>query len=423
MLDIAFIRQHADLVKEAARKKHMTVDVDALLHLDEQRIALQQEIDTLREKQNNVSKQIPDITDDEQKTQLFAEMKIVKQSLQKKESEAKDVKEKWQVLMYQVPNIPDLSVPEGKSDADNVEIRTWGNRPEFAFTPRDHVEIMKDLKMVDFERGVKVHGFRGYFLLGAGARIAYALWHYAEEFFSARGFTPILAPSIVRPEHFYGTGHLPNDAEDIFVTQDDDYLTGTSEVSVMGFHADEILDYSELPKKFIAFSSCYRREAGSHGKDTKGLIRVHEFQKVEQVILCEASHEESVKWHEEITQNSEAFMQSLGLHYHVVLNCGGDIGQGQVKKYDIEAWVPSQDAYRETHSSSYFHDFQTRRFNIRYRDKEGQVRFAHSLNNTAIATPRVLVPIVEQYQQDDGSVRVPEVLQKYLGTDLIKKAE
>jgi len=423
MLDIAFIRQHADLVKDAARKKHMTVDVDALLVLDEKRVALQQEIDMLRQKQNTVSKEIPNITDDAQKQELLGQMKVVKQSLQEKEAQAKKVKEEWQILMYQIPNIPDLSVPEGKSDADNVEIRTWGNRPEFAFEPRDHVEIMKDLNMVDFERGVKVHGFRGYFLMGAGARLAYALWHYAQEFFSERGFTPVLAPSIARPEHFYGTGHLPNEAEDIFVTQDGDYLTGTSEVSVMGFHADEILDHSELPKKFIAFSSCYRREAGSHGKDTKGLIRVHEFQKVEQVILCKASHEESVKWHEEITQNSEAFMQSLGLHYHVVLNCGGDIGQGQVKKYDIEAWVPSQDTFRETHSSSYFHDFQTRRFNIRYRDKEGQVRFAHSLNNTAIATPRVLVPIVEQYQQNDGSVRVPEVLQKYVGIDVIKKKE
>ena len=232
----------------------------------------------------------------------------------------------------------------------------------------------------------------------------------------------MLPPTIVRKENLYGTGHLPNDAEDVYNTQDGDYLIGTAEVSAMGFHSGEVLDKAELPLKYLGFSPCYRREAGSHGKDTKGLIRVHEFYKVEQVILSEASHEESVKWHEWLNRNTEEFIESLGIPYHTVLNCGGDLGQGQVKKYDIELWVPGEQKYREISSASYFHDFQTRRFNIRYKDETSKVRYAHSLNCTAIPTPRILVSLVENFQQADGSVRIPEPLQKYLGKDTISPA-
>lgn len=229
----------------------------------------------------------------------------------------------------------------------------------------------------------------------------------------------MLPPTIVRKSNLYGTGHLPNDAEDVYHTQDEDYLIGTSEVSAMGYFSDEVLTKEQLPTKWLAFSPCYRREAGSHGKDVKGLIRVHEFYKIEQVILCEASHEESVKWHEWLNRNTEEFIESLGIPYHTVLNCGGDIGQGQVKKYDIELWVPMEKKYREISSASYFHDFQTRRFNIRYKDADGKLRYAHSLNCTAIPTPRILVSLVENFQQADGSVKVPEVLQKYLGKSVI----
>ena len=322
--------------------------------------------------------------------------------------------------MLQVPNIPDMSVPDGKDDSDNREIKTWGDKPQFTFEPKSHVDIMTALSMVDFERGVKVHGFRGYYLQKAGARLSWAIWNYAQDFFLARGFDPMIVPTIVRKSNLYGTGHLPNDAEDVYNTQDEDYLIGTSEVSTMGYYADEVLSHTEFPIKWLSFSPCYRREAGSHGKDTKGLIRVHEFYKLEQVLLCEASHEESVKWHEWLNRNTEEFIETLGIPYRTVLNCGGDLGQGQVKKYDIELWVPLESTYREISSASYFHDFQTRRFNIRYRDAEGAVRYAHSLNCTAIPTPRILVSLIENLQQADGTVKLPDVLTKYFGTSVIE---
>lgn len=420
MLDIKFIRENLDLVKMAAQKKHVQIDLDELARLDDTRKAMLQSLEAKKGEQNVVSKQVASSIDAGAREGMIASMKALKDEIQKEEEALKDVMVKWQALMLQVPNIPDISVPDGNSDADNVEIRTWGEKPHFTFEPKDHIEIMTKLKMVDFERGAKVHGFRGYYLLGDGARLMWAIWNYANDFFMKRDFTQMIPPTIVRKQNLYGTGHLPNDADDVFRTQDDDYLIGTSEVPGMGFYSDEVLDVSEFPVKFLAFSPCYRREAGSHSKDVKGLIRVHEFYKVEQIVICEASHEESVKWHEEITQNTEEFMQSLGIPYHVVLNCGADIGLGQVKKYDIEAWVPKEGKYRETHSASYFHDFQTRRFNIRYRDREGKVRYAHSLNNTAVAAPRILVSLIENFQQADGTVKLPEVLHPFFGASVIQ---
>ncbi len=337
------------------------------------------------------------------------------------EEELKKIMIDWQGFMLRVPNIPDMSVPDGATDADNKEIKAWGTKPTFAFEPKDHVEIMTALGMVDFERGAKVHGFRGYFLTGAGAQLSFAIWNYAMEFFSKRGFTPIIPPVIVRKENLYGTAHLPGDVEDYYMTQDGDALAGTAEVPVMGLHAGEVLDAAHLPLKYLGFSPCFRREAGSHSKDVKGLIRVHEFYKLEQVVLCEASHETSVKLHEEINRNTEEFIESLGIPYHTVINCGADLGLGQVKKYDIELWVPKENKYREISSASYFHDFQTRRFNIRYRNPEGKLQYAHSLNCTAIPTPRILVSLVENNQQADGSVRIPEVLQKYMNSAVITK--
>ena len=227
--------------------------------------------------------------------------------------------------------------------------------------------------------------------------------------------------SFLGGEIFVGTGYLPQSEEDLYKTQDGEYLAGTAEVASMGYYMDEILDKKNLPVKFFAFSPCFRREAGSHGKDTKGIFRIHEFVKYEQVVLCEASHEESVKIHEELTANSENLLQELKLPYRVVVNCGGDLGLGQVKKYDIEALMPSEKKYRETHSSSYFHDFQTRRLNIRYRDEGGTVRYVHSLNNTALAMPRILCQIVENGQRADGSITIPDVLRGYMGKDVIQK--
>jgi seryl-tRNA synthetase len=420
MLDIKFIRENLDVVKMAAVKKKIKIDLDRLVVVDDARKALMTEIETRKAEQNRVSADIATTADATVRAQLITEMQALKSEIQADEEKLKPLMDEWKTLMLQVPNVPDMTVPDGDSDADNVEIRTWGEETKFAFEPKDHVEIMLKHGMVDFERGAKVHGFRGYYMLGDGAKLMWAIWNYANDFFGKRDFVQMIPPTIVRKSNLYGTGHLPNDADDVYRTQDEDYLIGTSEVPGMGFYSDEVLDIAELPVKFMAFSPCFRREAGSHSKDVKGLIRVHEFYKVEQIIICEASHEESVKWHEEITNNSEEFMQSLGIPHHVVLNCGADIGQGQVKKYDIEAWVPKEGRYRETHSSSYFHDFQTRRFNIRYKDAEGKIRYAHSLNNTAVAAPRILVSLVENYQQADGSIKIPDVLVPYFGKDTIK---
>ena len=415
MLDIKFIRENKDIVQAGAKKKLIEIDVEKLIALDDERLKELKEVEDLRSEVNRVSNDIARNQDSALKIQLIEEMRIVKDDIKAKEEKLKETTLEWQKFMLQVPNVPDMSVPEGATDAENQEVKAWGDKPVFYFEPKDHVEIMNALKMVDFERGVKVHGFRGYFLINDGAKLSFAIWNYAMEFFSARGFIPVIPPVVNRKENFLGTGVLPQGEEDLYKTHNGDYLAGTAEVPIMGMHSGEILEKSSFPIKYLGFSPCFRSEAGSHGKDVKGLIRVQEFYKLEQVVLCEATHETSVKIHEEITKNAEEFIESLGLPYHRVVNCGGDLGLGQVKKYDIEVWVPKENKYRETHSASYFHDFQTRRLGIRYKEDDGKLKYAHSLNNTAIATPRILVSLVENYQQADGSVKIPEVLRKYMG--------
>lgn len=415
MLDINFIRENKDLIVEAARKKKIKFDINALLEADERRRALLATVEDKRREQNEASEKIAQESDPAIKAQHIEKMKYLKEDLQKEEEDLKEVMREWQLLMVAVPNIPDMSVPEGESDADNVEVKKWGEIPEFSFVPKNHIEIMTELGMVDLERGAKVAGFRGYFLTGAGAELSFAIWQYGQNFFAKKGFNPIIAPSLVRRENLVGTGYLPQGEDDLYKTQDGEYLAGTAEVPMMGLYADEVIDMEKLPIKLLGFSPCFRREAGSHGKDVKGLIRVHEFFKLEQLVLCEASHEVSVNLHEEINRNTEEFIESLGIPYHTVVNCGGDLGLGQVKKYDIELWVPLEKTYREISSASYFHDFQTRRLNIRYKDKDGRMKYAHSLNSTAVPTPRILVSLVENFQQEDGGVKIPDVLVPYMG--------
>lgn len=419
MLDIKFIRENKDVVAAGAKKKHIDFDVEQLIKIDDERREMLLVVEEKRAKQNEVSQKIPQATDEERQS-LVADMTTLKESLQKEEEQLKEIMKKWKTLMLQVPNIPDMSVPEGETDADNQEIRTWGEIPNFDFKPKDHVELMTNLDLADFERGTKIAGFRGYVLKNEGALLQIALQQYIMQKMVAKGFCPMIVPSLVNKETLLGTGYLPQGEDDLYKTQDGTYLSGTGEVSAMSYHSGEVLEKSELPKKYIVYSPCFRREAGSHSKDTKGLIRVHEFHKLEQIIISEASHEETIRLHEEITLNGEEIMQDLKIPYHVVVNCGGDLGLGQVKKYDIEAWVPSQNAYRETHSSSYFHDFQTRRLNIKY--KEGDKKqYAHSLNNTALAFPRILVQIIENYQQADGTIKVPEILVPFIGKEIIGK--
>lgn len=419
MLDIKFIRENKEIVQLGAKKKHVDINIDELISLDDKRKELLSQIEKKRAEQNAISEKIPSASP-EDRQKMIDSMKVVKESLQKDEESLKEMMKTWHEAMLRVPNVPDMTVPDGDSDADNKEVKTWGEKPVFNFEPKDHVEIMEKLKMLDIERGTKVHGFRGYFLTGEGARLSFAIWNYAMDFFSNKKFTPVIAPSIVRKINLYGTGHLPGDMEDFYTTQDGDVLSGTAEVALMAMHSDEVLDSNSLPIRYLGFSPCYRREAGAHSKDVKGLIRVHEFYKLEQLILSEASHETSVALHEELNRNTEEFIESLGIPYHTVLNCGGDLGLGQVKKYDVELWVPKENKYREISSASYFHDFQTRRFNTRYKDKDGKLRYAHSLNCTAIPTPRILVSLVENYQQPDGSIKIPEVLHKYFGKEFIK---
>jgi len=422
MLDIKFIRENREIVAAALKKKHIDFDVGNLIELDDRRRNLMASVEKGRALQNAASTKIASETSSDERARLIMEMKQVKTELEKDEDALKEILKAWQAEMLRVPNIPDMTVPDGTSDADNKEIKKWGEETRFSFEPRDHIELMTGLDMVDVGRGSKVHGFRGYFLKGPGVKLCFAIWNYALDFFSGKGFLPIMPPSIVRKINLYGTAHLPGDIEDFYMTQDGDALSGTAEVPLMGFHADEILNQSELPRKYLGFSPCYRREAGAHGKDVHGLIRVHEFYKFEQLILCEANHETSVKYHEELNRNTEEFIESLGIPYRTVINCGADLGLGQVKKYDIELWVPKEGKYREISSASYFHDFQTRRLNIRYREADGSMKYAHSLNSTAIPTPRILVSLAENYQQADGCIKLPNILAKYFGRENIVKS-
>lgn len=419
MLDIDFIRDNQELVKRAADIKHADFDLDELIAIDDKRREIKSEVDSKREKQNNLSDRIAQSESEEQRNKLIKKSREIKEVLQEQEEELKEVRDRWRKLMMAVPNIPDMSVPAGEDESDNQELKTWGQKPAFDFKPKSHVELMEENDLADFERGRKVHGFRGYFLKGAGAQLSWAIWNYARDFYEQFDFQPFVPPAVVRKEYFYGTGHLPTEAEDLYKTQDDEFLSGTSEVPMMAYHADETLEQSQLPVKYLAFSPCYRREAGSHGKDTEGVFRVHEFYKLEQLILCEASHQRSVEMHEEITKNTEKFLQSLELPYQQVNMCGGDLKKSQVKCYDLKLWVPTQKRFREISSSSYYHDYQTRRFNIKYRDDSGNKRYVHSLNGTAVPTPRAMVALLENYQREDGSIAVPEPLQDYIGTNII----
>src|SRR3989344_5802817 len=304
IFNLNFIVENKEIVQAGAKKKKIEVDIGKLIALDDLRLKELKELENLRAEINRVSNDIARDQDPALKIQLIEEMRSVKEEIKSKEEKFKKIMDDWQKMMLQVPNVPDMSVPEGVSENDNKELRTWGEKPTFSFEPKDHIEIMNKLGMLDLERGVKAHGFRGYFLKNAGALLSWAIWNYARDFFLRKGFDLFIPPVILRKQHFYGTGHLPGDAEDIYQTQDGDYLAGTAEVPMMAYHAEEVLEKKDLPKRYLAFSPCYRREAGSYSKDVKGLIRVHEFFKLEQLILCEANHDESVKYHEELNRNT-----------------------------------------------------------------------------------------------------------------------
>lgn len=413
MLDISYIRENLDLCKTAALNKNREVHWDKLLTLDDRRKELIKSTEVLRQERNTLAKN--------HTGESIERGKSIKQELKGLEDELREVEEQLEVVLLTVPNVPHSSVPVGKDSTGNVEVRKVGNIPQFPFTPKDHITLARDLDLIDFERGAKVGGFRAYFLKNEAAQLEFAILFYALNKLSAKGYTPLTAPSLVKDFTFVGNGQFPWGKEEVYHLEKDDlFLAGTAEVPVTAYYSGETLQEADLPKKFVAYSPCYRREAGSYGKDTKGVYRVHQFNKIEQVIISTNDLDNSFTLHEELLKNSEEILQDLKLPYRVLLMCTGDMGEPQVKKYDVETWMPGRNEYGETMSNSVMGDFQARRLKLKYRTRDGKTLYCHTLNNTAIASPRILIAILENYQQADGSVRIPDVLQSFLGKDVIK---
>lgn len=409
MLDIKFIRENKDKVFQSSVNKNRNVDLDRIITLDDQRIALQREIDDLRRLRNENAKE-----------RKVEEGKKLKDQISQKEADFKKVEEELKNLMLTVPNVPLDDVPIGKNSEGNVEVRKVGEVPKFDFTPKDHIELGRMLDIIDTERGSKVGGFRAYFLKNEGALLEMAVLWYSMKKLVSKGMTPFVPPVLVKEFALFGNGQFPWGREEVYnLEKDEVFLAGTAEVPLCAYHADETFNESDLPKKYAGYSPCFRREAGSYGKDTKGIYRLHQFNKIEQVIFCKNDINESLKWHDWLLNNAEEILQDLKLPYRVMLMCTGDMGEPQIKKYDIETWMPSRNNYGETQSDSIMGEFQARRLNIKYRTKDGVTKFVHMLNNTAIASPRILIPILENYQQKDGSVVVPEVLREYVDKDII----
>ncbi|OIO15368.1 serine--tRNA ligase [Candidatus Gottesmanbacteria bacterium CG11_big_fil_rev_8_21_14_0_20_37_11] len=423
MLDIKYIRENLDEVRKATKNKNREVDLDWLLELDGKRRKLMGEIEKLRGKRNINSKS--EIRNPKQNSKLqFTiqkdEGKKLKEDIKKLEDELSTIKKEYDGLMLFVPNVPDESVPVGKDSSGNIEIRKWGPVPKRDFTPLDHIALAKKHDLIDFERGAKVAGSRSYFLKNEAALLELAVLTYTFQKLVKKGYIPLIAPSLVKEFTMIGSGQIPWSREEIYhLEKQDIYLSGTAEVPVTAYYSGEILFEKDLPKKFVAFSPCFRREAGSYGRDTKGLYRVHQFNKVEQVIIKNNDYQTSLDLHEELLANAEEVLQDLKLPYRVMLMCTGDMGEPQVKKYDIETWMPSRNSYGETMSNSFMGDFQARRLNIRYKAKDGKTYFCHTLNNTAVASPRILIAILENYQQKDGSIIIPEVLRAFVGKEVI----
>ncbi|MEX0895990.1 MAG: serine--tRNA ligase [Patescibacteria group bacterium] len=420
MLDIKYIRENTAAVREACLHKQLDhTIVDSVLAADEHRRSLQVKIDEIRQKSNAHADAIKEAVaaGSTPTPEQIEHGKALKADLKKIEPEFASAQERFQTLMHQVPNVPADDVPEGKDESGNVVLRTEGAPHTFDFEPKAHQELMENLDLLDTKRAVKIGGFRSYFLKNGAVKLEQALLNYAMNKLTTDGFSAMTAPVLVNEDVMWGTGYFPWGSEDHYKTQDGQFLAGTSEVALTAYHADETLQEKDLPLKMVGISPCFRREVGAHGKDTQGIIRVHQFMKVEQVVYTVADELTTREWHEKMLGHAEGLLKDLGLPYQVLLMCTGDMGAGQRKKYDIETWFPSQNAYRETHSASYFNDFQARRLNIRYQAKDGSLKHVYTLNNTMAASPRLLAAIIENYQQSDGSISVPEVLKPLVGTD------
>ncbi|MBI2600267.1 serine--tRNA ligase [Candidatus Daviesbacteria bacterium] len=408
MLDINYIKENKSKIQKVIQDRGMSFDIDKFLVVDNTRRDLIQRVDDLRRERNKAAT-----------NKDIESGKKIKGELQKFEKQLKEVELEWNNLMLYIPNILLEEVPLGDASQNKI-IRKEGEPPKFSFKPKDHIELGKLLNIVDFDRGVKVGGFRGYYLKNEGARLHWAVLQFAFDYLVQKGFSPVVPPVINRRFALIGGGQFPWGEEDTYKVDDEDFLVGTAEIPLMAMHSDETFDIKDLPKKYVGMSACFRTEIGSYGKDTKGLYRVHEFYKVEQVVLCEADEQQSLGFFEELQDNSEFLLQEMGLPYQVVALSSQDMGKKAAMTYDIETWMPGREGYGETHSNSMVLDFQTRRLKIKYKDKDGNVKFCHALNNTAIASPRILIALLENFQQEDGSVKIPEVLQKYTGFSEIK---
>jgi seryl-tRNA synthetase len=438
MIDLQDLRERPAAYKKAVKDKGFAddIDVDEFLRIDEKRRSLVPEVEDMRAKKNEVSKAMPTLSDAEKK-KAVSDMKRLNEELKEKEEGLEEAEKKWTDMHLWLPSLPLDSVPVGKDASGNVEAKKVGD-PSTALRVKpsqvkDHATIGEALGIIDIPRGVKVAGARSYLLKGDGARLEQALIQYTINHLVKKGFTLISPPVLATWEALMGMGHFPGSEEQTYAVGvqsgregplegDQLYLVGTSEASLLAAHQKEVFAAADLPMRFAGVSECFRREAGTYGKDTKGLYRVHQFKKVEQVIFCEADQEKALALFEEIRTNAEEVLQALRLPYRVMTMCTGDMGQGKVFMQDIETWMPSRSAYCETHSCSYLGDFQARRLNIKYdpptgsgHDRGGERRFIHTLNNTCIASPRILIPLIETYQKENGNIEVPEVLQPYMG--------
>ncbi len=416
MLSLDYIRENKDKVKQAAINKNRDVDLDAIIALDDKRKELITQSQEIRQRRNECAKSGSVET-------MREEGKRIKEELKKVDDELRKVEGELNTKLLYVPNVPLEEVPVGKSESDNVEIKKWGEPADFPFKIKSHIELGEDLDIIDMKNGASVSGFRGYFLKGKLAQVHFALLFYTFQKLIAKGYEPVIAPAVVKEFTLFGSAHFPWAKEnDVYALNDEDaYLAGTAEVPVMAMNANSVFKIDELPKKYVAISPCFRREAGSYGRDTKGLYRVHEFWKVEQLILSEGNMDSARALHGELQENCEEIVRDLELPYRVMLMNTSDLGEPQMLKYDTEVWMPSREAYGETGSNSIMGDFQCRRLNIKYIDENGEKRYCYSLNNTALASPRILIALLENHQKEDGSVHIPKALHNLIGFDTISE--
>ena len=417
MLDIKYIRDNAASLKKAIADKQLNPKiVDEVIRVDDQRRDLMGQVQDLRAKINEHAAKLKSGKPSDSDIAIGRDLK---EKLKDIEPQLNQVEKAYQDLMYQVPNPAAADVPLGKDESGNKKVKQWGEIPKFDFQPKTHDEIMEDLDLFDSKRAVRIAGTRAFFTKNDLVLLEYAVLTHALKHMVLKGFTPLTVPWMVNEDAMWGTGYFPWGQEDHYRTQDGQTLIGTAEVSLTAYRKDEVLNEKDLPIKMVGISPCFRREVGTYGKDTKGIFRLHQFNKVEQVVYTIADEAETRRMHDEMLTNAEEVLQALKLPYHVLLMCTGDMGAGQRRKYDIETWFSGQGRYRETHSDSYFNDFQARRLNIKYRAKNGETKYVYTINNTVAATPRLLAAIIENYQQADGTVKVPDILVPFMGKEII----